>query len=245
MINYGSAIELFNHFDCTFVINLPERVDRLRAVERELAKLGVPFPSDGVQLFGAIRATEAAGFPSAGYRGCFLSHYGVVKLALERGLKSVLILEDDIAFRPALWQRGAEFLASLKVAPWDVVYLGHGLDPQQLPAGLSPFFGEVPLLHFYGLKNTIYLRLLSYLDEILTRRPGDPRGCPMSPDGALSLFRRWNPDVNALVANPSLGFQRSSPSDLGGHRWWDSVPVLRAVAVWARAARTALRQGRR
>lgn len=244
MISHSSAMELFDHFDCAFVINLPERADRLRAVERELAKVGVPFASGRVELFRAIRPREAAGFPSAGYRGCFLSHYGVVRAALERGSKSVLILEDDIAFRPALWQRGAEFLARLKVAPWDVVYLGHGLDTQQLPDGLCPFRGEVPLLHFYGLKNTIYQRLLSYLDDILTRCPGDPRGCPMSPDGALSLFRRWNPDVRTLVANPPLAFQRSSPSDLGGHPWFDSVPALRSIAVWARAARTALRRRR-
>ena len=52
----------------------------------------------------------------------------------------------------------------------------------------------------------------------------------MSPDGALTWFRRAHPEIRTLLVSPSVAGQRSSRSDLSP-RPWDRVPGVRdAVA---------------
>ncbi|MCI5210545.1 MAG: hypothetical protein D3910_17540 [Candidatus Electrothrix sp. ATG2] len=72
-----------SYFGKIYVINLPERVDRRREVTAALKRIGISFAPGKVELFPAIRPTEAAGFPSPGVRGCFLSHLSVLKKAAE------------------------------------------------------------------------------------------------------------------------------------------------------------------
>ena len=62
----------------------------------------------------------------------------------------------------------------------------------------------------------------------------------MSPDGAVTWFRRDNPDVLTVVATPSLAYQRSNRSDLAPN-WFDRMPVLRDAVGTARAWRRRLR----
>ena len=65
-------------FDRTYVINLPERKDRLREITRELRSMGMTFADPGVRLLRATRSREALGFPSPAVRGCFLSHLAIL-----------------------------------------------------------------------------------------------------------------------------------------------------------------------
>ena len=55
-------------------------------------------------------------------------------------------------------------------------------------------------------------------------------------DGALTMFRAANPDVLTLIAQPSLGWQRSSRSDIHGH-WYDKVAGVQDVVAMARHVR--------
>ena len=55
-------------------------------MERELNKIGLPPKAGHVEFFPAVRATAVDDWPSLGARGCFLSHYAVLKQALKRRL---------------------------------------------------------------------------------------------------------------------------------------------------------------
>lgn len=70
-------------FEDAYYINLDRRPDRREEMETELLKLGI----------------SATRFPAIdmeyGPTGCILSHLAVIKDARDRGLKSVLIFEDD------------------------------------------------------------------------------------------------------------------------------------------------------
>ena len=56
----------------------------------------------------------------------------------------------------------------------------------------------------------------------------------MHVDGAYSMFRARSPEVLTLAASPSLGWQRSSRSDIAANRWYDRQPGLRTLACLAR-----------
>jgi hypothetical protein len=229
-------VGLADLFGCTFVINLKERKDRRRAVTRELNLAGMPFAPGKVELFNAVRVVEASGFPTPGVRGCFLSHLGVLMEARQRDLPSVLVLEDDVAFSPLINQHFSTLVSALG-GKWDFAYLGHveRLSTKP-PLSLIPFSGPVVTAHFYAVNGPVLDRLIEYLQQVQKRSPGHPLGGPMHFDGALTMFRQANPDVVTLLAQPNLGWQRSSRSDLHSN-WFQSAPVFGEVYDVARYIR--------
>jgi hypothetical protein len=116
---------LLDFFEGIYVINLPERRDRLADMQQELKRIGVCLPSNHVTIFPAIKPTEPDQFPSIGARGCFLSHLQVLTQACERGLSNVLILEDDLSFTHLFRQHQSTIIQTLSRSPWDIAYLGH------------------------------------------------------------------------------------------------------------------------
>jgi hypothetical protein len=227
-------------FGCTFIINLPDRKDRRRAILAEIEKIGMPLAPGVVELFPGIRPSQAAGFPSRGVRGCFLSHLGILKEARCRGLDSVLILEDDLVISPAVGDYFESLRAALVQQPWYFLYFGHREEvPSPVPPVLVPFDGPIVTAHFYAVREPAISGLVDYLEEVQLRRPGDPAGGPMHVDGALSMFRQRNPELATRIAAPNLGWQRPSRSDIHS-TWLQSAPLFRHAYDAARVVRSAL-----
>ncbi|SNT24027.1 Glycosyltransferase family 25 (LPS biosynthesis protein) [Granulicella rosea] len=223
---------LSDYFSLTRVINLADRKDRYGEIEQQLKLLGMPFAPGKVEVFAAQRPTEAAGFPGIGVYGCFLSHLAILKDARDRGVESVLVIEDDLEVGAEDRARLVELMERSKDARWGVLHLGHiqELPPVDEPR-LIPFDGPVQTAHLYAIHRDVLPPLIEYLEGCLVRPPGDPVGGPMHYDGALTMFRAANPSVVTLIAQPSLGGQRSSRSDITT-RPLDKVPgVKQALAV--------------
>lgn len=93
-----------------YVINLARATDRRSHMVKQLARAGVDFEFveavDGrsiefgdnplVDLQGIQASGKVAPASVSGSVGCTLSHLAVWRLALEKGLSSVLVLEDDV-----------------------------------------------------------------------------------------------------------------------------------------------------
>ncbi len=229
-------------FDCTFIVNLPERTDRRKQITRELASAGMSLTPGKLELFPAVRPKDAAGFPSPGVRGCFLSHLGIMTEARRRGLRRVLVIEDDLQISPLLTQNLSVVADILDRERWGLCYLGH-VEPvgHEPPIHLIPFTGPLMTSHFYGVNETAIERLRSYLDAAQNRPAGHPNGGPMHLDGALTSFREANPDLVTLIAEPNLGWQRPSRSDIHSV-WYQSVPVFRDVWGMGRGVRSLLKK---
>jgi hypothetical protein len=229
-----NSLSLADIFSCTFVINLRERTDRRKAITRELAAAHMPLVTGRVEMFAAIRPTEALGFPSVGVRGCFLSHLAVLKKALERSLSNVLVIEDDLAMSPLIKTSVQHIADALNGMQWGIVYLGHA---ERVPGVGPPMFlnftGALRTTHFYAVNGPIVPRLVEYLNEVTRRPPGHPLGGPMHIDGALNMFRRLNPDVATWISQPNVGKQRPSRSDVHCH-WYERLPVIREATDKAR-----------
>jgi glycosyl transferase, family 25 len=226
-----------NPIDRIIVLNLISRPDRRAEMSGELARIG--WPEHQTTWYPAIDPREAAGFPNAGYRGCFLSHLAALNIARNAGYQAVLILEDDCDFGPDF----AAVSAALGDADWGIAYLGHAEHPPVGPSPLVEWPPDSPVLlaHCYAVRGPVLPSLCAYLEAMLLRPAGSADGGPMSPDGALTWFRRAHPEVRTLLASPSVAGQRSSRSDLCP-RPLDFVPGVRQAAEtfrrWNRRSRS-------
>jgi hypothetical protein len=64
----------------------------------------------------------------------------------------------------------------------------------------------------------VFARMIAFLEAGSTRPSGHPDGGPMHVDGSVNGFRAQNPEVRMQLSDPSLGHERSSPSDI--HPSW-------------------------
>lgn len=218
-----------NHFfDRTVIINLPERTDRKEETIRELLRFGWRVDGEKTMFVSAISPEDAAGFPNAGVRGCFLSHLNAIRNARRDNLSNILVMEDDIAFVSGMGRILGHALDIGGWSDWDLLYLGHdeslhGRQEHRLVKMESP----LSLAHCYAVKDRIFDRLTGFLETLARRQPGDLRGGPMHYDGALSTFRAQNPDITTYALMPGIAYQRSSRTDLHRLPPWDRWVVLR------------------
>jgi glycosyl transferase, family 25 len=227
-------------FDAVFVINLPERKDRLRAAQAEFDRVGWY----NVVVYPAVRFRDAAGFLSPAWRGCFHSHLSCLRIANDAGLKNVLVLEDDIALSPALPNLTPGLLEAIKSLNWDFLYFGHhktgdiphaGADTRSV--SFVPLTADCLCTHFYAVNSRIIPRLIAHMERCARGTPGDQEFGPMPLDGAFNVFRRHNKDVKTYLANPKLGWQRPSRSDIAP-RGLDQFPGLAPLMTIARAIKS-------
>ena len=228
-------------FERAYIINLPERVDRRKGMEKELRKVGMSFEPGKIELFRAIRPDSPGPFRSIGYRGVFLSHLSILKRAKELKLNNVLIMEDDLAFCEHFIEYEDSLIEQLQQTNWDIVQFGYfpeqsTVEPKDSTfATYKPFTGDLIGTHFYGVNSRIFDRLINFFETLLERPAGHPEGGPMSPDGALNIFTRQNRDAVRLIPTPSFGGQRSSRSDCDANiKWFDSFPVFKQITTIAR-----------
>lgn len=233
---------LVDYFDRTCIINLPERDDRLRVIRRELARCGGDDHPGKVQVPYAPKPEDANGFASRGVYGSYLSHYTILKDALRDGLETAWILEDDATFSHRMVREQDRIVEKLRRDPWDMCFFGHSLhrELRGMPRGLIHHTAPFRWAHCYAIHGKVLPRLLAYLEENMSNPPGHPRGGKMYIDPAYSFFRRLNPDVVSLVANPVMSVQRGSVSSLAGGHWYDRSKVLVPVVAMAREARDEL-----
>jgi len=228
-----------DYFERTYIINLAERTDRRREMERELQLQDISPRDRSVRFFPAIRPGDAGLFPSRGAHGCFMSHLGILAEARRDRLANILVMEDDLSIIPGFYRTQAMMLQYLADKRWDIAYFGH-IEPAAANPDAPVWINcDAPLqcLHFYALNTAVIPQLHDHLSTCLTREPGHPEGSPMHVDGAYTLFRMQHPAIITLIASPSLGGQRSSRSDIAPNRWYDRTPVLKELAALARSGK--------
>ncbi|KLU02233.1 Glycosyl transferase, family 25 [Rhodopirellula islandica] len=134
--------ELADFFDRVVVISLARSRDRLEAFYSQLPSPWPFAPPSVMRAIDGKMVKPPPGYqakPPAGSWGCFRSHYRVLEDALNDGLDSILIFEDDVAFVPEFAERAQTFFAALP-ADWEIIYLGgkHLHKEVQLPIHVNP-----------------------------------------------------------------------------------------------------------
>ena len=221
--------------DAVYCISLQTRPDRMAAANAEIRRVG---------LGPLTTFYRPLPHPERPVQGIWESHRAVARHALERGLRRVLILEDDIRFsRVPTAARCARLAAQLAALPagWNIFFLGHWPFRARFVAR-DLVRVESACAHAYIASE----RMLRWLVE----RPfgeGDialRRGAGKGIDSAYSVL----PDCFAVF--PMLVVQGASPSDhfahlrnKGGrklhHKLMRRFPVERFYAFGMRAAEAA------
>lgn len=215
---------MFAPFETIRIINLVERRDRRREMERELARIGLT-GDPRVAYFPAIRPSAAGDFTSIGARGVYQSQLAILREAAEAG-RSVLILEDDCDFTAAA--AGYDFGSD-----WDIFYGGYyATDPGNLHTS------DIVGAHMMGFTAAAARRIVAYLDALTYEGIHPPI------DAAYIWFRRAYPEVATRFAVPPLGIQRSSRSDIATIRFYDRNPITRPLANLLRHVVRARRRAR-
>ena len=228
--------QIVEHFDRSYIINLIDRKDRKRQVEKEFMTLGVKIPNERVRFYDAIRPTDKAGFPNIGTRGCFISHRNILELAKKDHLRNVLILEDDVSFRAAAPSFEQSLIKQLELEDWDMVYFGYLSPPDDALSGpLVQWPNDITGTHFYAVNGKFIGPLLEYMNKCESLPLGDPFGGPMSPDAVQNHMRYIIPNIKVLLSAPSLAHQRSSRTDVAATGIFDKVIWLRPILRGGRA----------
>jgi glycosyl transferase family 25 len=164
-----------------------------------------------------------APFRSVGEKGVFLSHLRILELAAEEQL-SVLILEDDVDFTAATkhWDL---------TLGCDIAYGGYtALQPEDLHS--SDIIGA----HCMGFSARAAKALVPFLEELLEHDSPPPI------DGAYVWFRRKYPEFVTEFADPIVGIQRPSRSDIATPGFLDSISVLQNPVAIARNLKRLLKR---
>lgn len=151
--------------DGGFYINLDSRTDRKEKVEQQLSKFNIT----GVQRMPAVVKGE--------YAGCGESHKNIIKTAIENGMKSVLVLEDDfyimdppsdgwktldISFNDLF----IEALDQADTVDWDVLFFGTILHAPLIK--VSKNLGRIQAAksaHAFIIKENLYDYILNWSYE--------------------------------------------------------------------------------
>ena len=240
-----TSFNLFDAFERIYLINLPERKDRLREALAELERAGISRTDKRLHIFAGIKPDDAGIFPSRGAHGCHLSHLSIIRTAIHDGIRNVLIIEDDILLHPLCSQSQPQLVKGIQNNDWDFAYVGHcEAFGEPSDSALRWKTTEAPLVcaHFYALNRRILVELEAYLSACMLRPAGHPDGGPMHIDGAYSMFRQRTPKLTTLIASSSLGGQRSSRSDIYPNQWFDRTPVVRTLVAMLRQCRNLARQ---
>jgi len=242
------ADRLFASFDKIYVVNLADRTDRLAEMIGELARIGTSFDDPRIRRFEAIRPVDPGGFRSIGARGCFLSQLEVLRDALRAGHNRILLFEDDLDFVPAIDRLLPPVLDALDAHGFGIFYGGYeypdgeGHDRSGTPLVRADPNRAIRLAHFVGFDRAALERLVPYLELMIARPAGSVAGGPMDVDGAYGWFRAAHPEMTTWLAEPQLGVQRPSRTDISAPGLLDRLPVPGWSRTMVRSARRAWRR---
>lgn len=173
-----------------FVINLPEREDRLQEFKQEIKIM-----TDGlVMITPGIKHLQP-------FKGIAEAHINCVKTAKEMGYSEILIMEDDIKFtNPSKTREHIDLILNNLPDDWDIllsgVYWSKGLTKVNDYWSLTKEFCG---LHWYIVNEKAYDTIINY--------PGE------QPDQNIDRWLAMNDRLKCYASNKMFAIQRPGFSD--------------------------------
>jgi len=185
-------------FGGTFYLNLEHRTDRREQIEAELLKMDIPF-----ERFNAVKTNP-------GYIGCSLSHLQILRLARERGLPNVLIVEDDFEFLVSKEEFNTIMTEAMSQS-YDVIMIGYNI------AKAEPYSDTLQRVLYAGttsgyvVHSKMYDTLINLLEEssICLKETKQPWNYAID-----VAWRKLQPLSKWYATVKRIGRQRASYSDI-------------------------------
>jgi glycosyl transferase, family 25 len=215
--------------DKTVVISLAHRTDRQDSVRNELDKIHHSdyeiFNAYGVNHLPPDRYyANIPDFKMSGWHGNKFSHYGVIEKAKDAGLKSVLVLEDDVIFSPHFTDILQKAVSQIQGLAWSWLQFGGnhrhfgGVETPASPIDGKPYLyvrdGLVQVTpnlarilkmltaHAYIVKSSVYDFILKNAIQ-----------SPLSIDGFYAY--EVHPRFSCYCVTPCIASQSPGVSDIG------------------------------
>jgi hypothetical protein len=207
-------------------INLDRRVDRAAPVERRLHDAFLT--AERFAGFDAAAPENAAAVEGCGEYaqcrgqvGCQRSHVGVLQAAIDKGWGSVMVLEDDFAFRPAVDKQLVPYLLAAPLhamGRWDVFGVSLNLidyDAVTSPPALLAGRVTYKIQQIRDAQTTGGYIVNRHYMEAVRRAFAD---CPVATGGYDAsidfCWKHLQPDAGWFTLRPQLGRQTASVSDI-------------------------------
>jgi glycosyl transferase family 25 len=235
---------LWQLIDGAFVINLDQRADRWAQFQAAVRDL---IPAEKLHRLSACVGRDLPGFGQrpwfrggkrdntwAGRGGCLQSHRRALLKAREAGWRTVLVLEDDATFGPALPTLLEPLAAALRQTDWQVCYLGftEPWGPHRLLARLGDRHG---LYQLHGCNTAhAYLVRKSAREWILRHLPDEGQIWPwLAQHRAVDRWyqRQLGLRFPVVCVSPSLINQAAGFSDIMDQPTRYTAEADRAPAV--------------
>jgi len=178
-------------FPETLVINLANREDKWNQIKDSFSRWPVP-----LERLDAVRMKP-------GWKGCAASHLKAIRLAKERGLDMVIILEDDALLTPDGIERFEALLPVLKARrrEWDIFLGGATFLENVRTISLVPplFQAQAYTAHFCLVNSEAYDKILNGYNQ----------------DGDMQIDVFYKNNLNLWMTNPHIAVQRAGLADIG------------------------------
>jgi hypothetical protein len=187
------------HLGGVFYINLDRRLDRKAEIEAELAAVGLC----GERFAGIER--------SPGIIGCGQSHLAVLKIARDRGLKNVLIFEDDFQFlvtAERFWERLNTFFR--RGRPFDVLMFSYATEQTEPVDDLIMKVVSADTASAYIVSSAFYDPLIDLYETYLPLLASTGEHWIYAND---QIWKRLQPGAQWYAFVERMGKQRGSYSD--------------------------------
>ncbi|MCK9574808.1 MAG: glycosyltransferase family 25 protein [Candidatus Pacearchaeota archaeon] len=191
----------FDFFEEIWCINLDSRKDRWEECLIEFDAIGI---KDRVKRFSAIENEN-------GPLGCLKSFSTLIKYAKDKGLKNILIFEDDVIFRNAKSVHNTIYKATCQVqeTDWELLYFGVWLNTYVFQSSANLLkLKEGLLAHAICYNHTVFDEIIKRTEHITDLNDNNLRDIW---DWILCDIQR---NDKSYLAVPMTVFQRPSYSNL-------------------------------
>lgn len=164
---------IHTYFDHTYVINIPLIYqDRLNLITHQCAQIGLEFEVfpgvDGYRTDFTWDETNTATMPgwTKGAAGLVYTTINIINDAKAKGYKNILILEDDLIFKPNTNKKVEEAMASLP-SDWELFHFAatHHIQPDWSGNRLIRLNGSWSC-QMYAINSSIYDLYLEELQKV-------------------------------------------------------------------------------
>ena len=190
-------MSFYDHFDAAFCINLDKREDKWAASQKEFEKINIEVE----RVSGIDGFLEPPANIRPGEVGCLKSHLKVFEIARERGLKSFLLLEDDVEFAENFHDRFNEIESYIPT--YEMLYFG--VNPHTgVRHDVAPNIKR--MMHGYAAHCVVFKE--SCYDDIINVLSG-PMLYPVDVQYGQQQIQH-----TAYCISPPIAWQRKSFSDI-------------------------------
>ena len=208
-------------FERVVCVNLRRRPERLKAFWNQIDLMEGGWPFTRPEIFEAVDGSvvphpnDWAG--GSGAWGCLESHRTLIRQAIQDGIESLLVLEDDVEFHPKFRTLATDFMYHVP-SDWEGIYFGCQHRTQPKPTGIPG------IVRCQGMQRThAYAVRGRWMRELYQMTFGWHTHIDHMMEAVATKYILYAP-------SPLLAFQSGGKSDIdfrdySAPRSWDETPT--------------------